>query len=121
MESGETELYRTNWQVDLWCAWRRQTGKPPLKESDDGYYFVLTSDQFSEYDKFLQCHDFLFFVPGKVFIKESELLNYYAGTIETSLKVVDLYGTRFYALTTSQLNDIAEWIELQLQNMDKHS
>ena len=52
--------------------------KPPLKQSLDDFFYVLSSEEFGEYVKFTECHIYLLKPQLKqhIIIKESELLKY---------------------------------------------
>ena len=85
----------------MWCAWRKHICKPDLKVSSDKLFLLFGKEEFTEYGKFLECHDYLLNPVEKrsLFIKES-----------------DLYGATFYTLHESEATKLAEWVNLQFQN-----
>ena len=118
MLPGETELYKINWRIDLWVAWRVDAGKKPLKESSDGYYYMVSETEFEEYCKFRDALNFLPFpVKNSYVIKQTELLNYYTRSMKVQMADVQLYGMKFCLLSDKELFAFANWIEAQLKKL----
>ena len=89
---------------------------PALKESSDGYFYVLSTAEFEEYAKFCDCHDFLATPMQKlsILLKETELLKCYMELSKLSFAFAILYHIKFYLFTSAELDALAEWIELNL-------
>lgn len=107
-------MYKTNWKIDFWKAWRASVGKPPLKESPDKQFYVIVEDDFKEYCTF--CDSLPFFLPvpkGSYVIPQSQLLSYYMANNKVDIAGVDLYGSRFYVLSEDMLQAFAYWIEMK--------
>ena len=49
LQPGEIELYKTDWKIEVWKIWRSSVGKPPLRESRDRFFYIVSEDEFEEF------------------------------------------------------------------------
>ncbi len=79
---------------------------------------MLSTEEFDEYARFCDCHTFLESPLQKlsIVLKETDLINYYMKVTQVKLYYVVLYDIKFYMLNDTELNALADWIEMHLKN-----
>jgi hypothetical protein len=76
----------------MWVLWRNYMQKPLLRNSQDGFFYVISEEEFAEYSKFTECHIYLLKPELKKQLYSSTKHN-----ADAACHASSLYETKFYA------------------------